>query len=330
MLEWLQDYAEKKGLWPDNCDGTYEAYCDDSRHYRNITAILGEHSPRTLDHMRTYWKDYKGNDEVFWQHEFNKHGTCVSTLEPDCFGEYSTAQEVPLYFDRAVELFDSLPTYHWLSQAGITPSHDKTYTLDEIAAALKSRFEGREVRLGCHYGQLNEIWYFYNVLGSLQSGKFIPTNRVGSPSTCPRTNIRYLPKREARTTSTTVPEPTTSPGRSFQGRGQLKVVRGGNTNACLISRGEWYVSGACATFVASRLDGDKFNLRSSKGHCAVVDGSFYCSQNVKSGVFEANGRLLSYNGSTSFSVDHIARGRRKERVYVGDDHEIALQIAWSS
>jgi hypothetical protein len=28
------------GLWPDNCDGTYEASCDDLRAYTNISAIL--------------------------------------------------------------------------------------------------------------------------------------------------------------------------------------------------------------------------------------------------------------------------------------------------
>jgi ribonuclease T2 len=32
--------------------------------------------------MSTYWKDYQGDDETFWEHEWAKHGTCISTLEP--------------------------------------------------------------------------------------------------------------------------------------------------------------------------------------------------------------------------------------------------------
>jgi ribonuclease T2 len=27
--------------------------------------------------MQTYWKDYQGDDESFWEHEWNKHGSFV-------------------------------------------------------------------------------------------------------------------------------------------------------------------------------------------------------------------------------------------------------------
>jgi hypothetical protein len=53
------------GLWPDRCDGSYDANCDSSRVYRNITDILTSFN-RTdlLEYMHIYWKDYKGDDEV--------------------------------------------------------------------------------------------------------------------------------------------------------------------------------------------------------------------------------------------------------------------------
>ena len=57
------------GLWPDNCDGTYEQYCDPNRQYTDIRGKLQQQSPSTLTYMNTYWKDYQGNDESFWQHE---------------------------------------------------------------------------------------------------------------------------------------------------------------------------------------------------------------------------------------------------------------------
>lgn len=65
----------KSATRPDNCDGTYEANCDDSREYSNITAIV-EESGRSelLSDMNKYWKDYQGDDESFWEHEWNKHG----------------------------------------------------------------------------------------------------------------------------------------------------------------------------------------------------------------------------------------------------------------
>ena len=43
----------------------------------------------------------------------------VSTLEPDCFEEYSTAQEVVPYFETVVQLFQQLNTYYALTSAGV-------------------------------------------------------------------------------------------------------------------------------------------------------------------------------------------------------------------
>lgn len=62
---------------PDNCDGTYQEYCDDSREYSNITSILeAQNRTELLSYMKGYWPDYEGadEDESFWEHEWNKHG----------------------------------------------------------------------------------------------------------------------------------------------------------------------------------------------------------------------------------------------------------------
>jgi hypothetical protein len=48
---------------PDRCDGTYDANCDPSRAYTNISAILNSFGATDLlTYMGTYWKDYQGND----------------------------------------------------------------------------------------------------------------------------------------------------------------------------------------------------------------------------------------------------------------------------
>ena len=62
--------------------------------------------------MRAHWKGIAG-DEHLWQHEWSKHGTCVSTLEPRCYGDqsYRETEEVVDYFAKAVELFGTVPTY---------------------------------------------------------------------------------------------------------------------------------------------------------------------------------------------------------------------------
>lgn len=74
------------GLWPDHCDGTYDANCDSSRAYTNITDILESYGKTDLlSYMNEYWLDENGDNESFWEHEWGKHGTCISTLKPSCY-----------------------------------------------------------------------------------------------------------------------------------------------------------------------------------------------------------------------------------------------------
>lgn len=97
---------------PDNCDGTYEANCDPAREYTNIRQIISDAGATDLlSYMNTYWKDYQGDDESFWSHEWGKHGTCISTLETSCYTNYVPKEEVVAYFQKAVDLFKGLPSY---------------------------------------------------------------------------------------------------------------------------------------------------------------------------------------------------------------------------
>lgn len=161
---------------PDRCDGTYDQYCDPNRQYTNISSIISAAGQtELLDYMNTYWKDYQGNDESFWEHEWDKHGTCISTLEPGCYTDYKPQEEVVAYFQKTVDLFKTLDSYAFLSTAGILPSTTNTYTSAEILAAL-AKPRGVQVSIQCRNGELDEIWYFYNVRGSVQTGTFVPTD----------------------------------------------------------------------------------------------------------------------------------------------------------
>jgi ribonuclease T2 len=110
------------GLWPDHCDGTFDSNCDSSRAYTNIGGILTSFGKTSLlSYMQTYWKDNTGDDESFWEHEWSKHGTCISTLKPTCYTNYQSQQEVPDFFQKVVDLFQTLPSYevlyHLLTQS---------------------------------------------------------------------------------------------------------------------------------------------------------------------------------------------------------------------
>lgn len=101
-----------KGHRPDHCDGTFDANCDPSRAYTDISSIIsGAGQTALLDDMNTYWKDNKGNDKSFWAHEWGKHGTCISTLQPNCYTSYVPQEEVVAYFQKTVDLFKTLDSF---------------------------------------------------------------------------------------------------------------------------------------------------------------------------------------------------------------------------
>ena len=162
---------------PDECNGSYQQFCDESRQYKNITQIL-QHFNRydLLTYMALYWKDYQGQDESFWEHEWGKHGTCISTFDTKCYTDYVPTQEVVDYFEKTLQLFSVLDTFAFLKDAGIVPSVSKTYTYSEIRKALvRDRNVNATIECSGKNGtELDEVYYYYNVYGSAQDGIYIP------------------------------------------------------------------------------------------------------------------------------------------------------------
>lgn len=252
-----------------------------------------------------------GNDESFWEHEWEKHGTCISTLNPKCYTNYSPQEEVVDYFQTAVDLFKTLPSYDWLAQAGIVPSTTATYTSADILAAL-TKPRGVAPAIQCKNGALDEIWYFYDIVGSVVTGTFVATNPDGSKSSCPASGITYNPKSGSpaptTTASTTTSQPTTSPtttttapsssptgapGAPYSGKGYLEVtIASGMQTGCVISSGTWYTTGTCATFTATAATGAGFTLTSSKGSCGIVSGVLKCGSGVTASTFTVSTHSL--------------------------------------
>ncbi|KAF4635847.1 hypothetical protein G7Y89_g2229 [Cudoniella acicularis] len=292
--------------------------------------------------MNTYWVDINGNDESFWEHEWEKHGTCISTLNPSCYTSYIPTQEVPDFFQKTVDLFKTLDSYTALAQAGIVPSTTATYTSAQIQAALKAAF-GVTATIQCSSGALDEIWYSFYVEGSLQTGIFVPTTPVGSTSSCSSSGIKYLPKSGSAASTTTpsspttttpsAPSGTTSPGSSptggsgtFSGSGYLNAFTSSAQTGCLISAGTWYTSGTCATYTAT-ASGSGFTLTSSKGSCGISGSIFSCGSGVTASVFTAVNGYLSYGGSSTFYASAVPSGSTQQKVYT-TSNSVSVSFQW--
>ncbi|XP_053152317.1 ribonuclease T2 isoform X2 [Hemicordylus capensis] len=67
-----------------------------------------------LGDMKQYWPDIlHPNSTQFWKHEWDKHGTCVATLE--------SLNSQKKYFSKALELYEKLQFNSYLSKLGIKP-----------------------------------------------------------------------------------------------------------------------------------------------------------------------------------------------------------------
>jgi len=186
------------GLWPDHCDGTYSSSCDHSRAYTDIAGLLtGQNASDTLSYMDTYWVDIHGRNEQFWEHEWSKHGTCLSTFETSCFPNYTEGEEAVIYFQTVVSLFKTLPTYQWLAAAGITPDDSRTYSLSTITSALQS-VAGVTPALDCSGHNLNQIYWYFSLKGSPIDGQWIPIDAPIAGS-CASSGLKYPTKSDSST-----------------------------------------------------------------------------------------------------------------------------------
>ncbi|SPO25872.1 related to ribonuclease M [Ustilago trichophora] len=195
------------GLWPDTCNGGYDSDCDPSRNQANIASILRTSSnPKaasTLDTMNQYWLALNGNDGQLWSHEWNKHGTCVSTLAPKCYAApeaegqqkgFTEGEDVVDFFTTTVDLFEQYNVFEALKEAGIVPDRNKRYTLDQLHAATRQRW-GKEATFKCRNGALNEAWIYFHTKGrSTTADAFVQSEPLRGNNRCPAQGIRYVPK----------------------------------------------------------------------------------------------------------------------------------------
>lgn len=191
------------GLWNDKCDGTWNQFCNDALEVQasDLETIIAEQfNDRPLfNKMKQIWVNTQNSNvqdgglESLWEHEYNKHGTCMTTLQPLCYeGNYQQYQTAYDFYRRVVEVWDKLPTYQFLAQEGIYPNATRKYNLTDVENALK-KYHGGSVYVGCVGDVISEIWYYHHVKGNVLTGDLKPIDTL-TKSTCKSTQVRYLPK----------------------------------------------------------------------------------------------------------------------------------------
>ncbi|OLL23099.1 Ribonuclease T2 [Neolecta irregularis DAH-3] len=82
--------------------------------------------------MDKYWLSNTGDND-----EFNKHGTCVSTINPTCIQSYSAEVEVFAFINATINLFNTLDSFKALKDENIIPNSQLQYKLSSVHEALR-------------------------------------------------------------------------------------------------------------------------------------------------------------------------------------------------
>lgn len=107
------------GLWPSTTSGSGPQNC-------NGAAFSLSSSVTSL--LETVWLSDSGTPQSFWQHEWQKHGTCVEPpTTPDAF------------FTEVVGLYNRVGVQSLLAKAGVTPSNSNTYSLNKLYGAFTNK-----------------------------------------------------------------------------------------------------------------------------------------------------------------------------------------------
>ncbi|KAJ7633151.1 RNase Gf29 [Roridomyces roridus] len=325
------------GLWPDECNLSFQENCDSSRDYTGISSLLtAQGGSSTLSLMNTYWKNDPddGSDEELWEHEWATHGTCYSTLKTACLPSGSAkGAEAVAFFETVVKLFQTLPTFEWLSNQGITPSSSTTHTLASLNAAIKAEY-GFTPSFDCDGSDLSGVSYYFHLIGSVIDGTFVPINAPETGS-CGTSGIKYLTKTgspvtttSTKTTSTSTKTTSTS---TSTGSGSLPTaaMMQASTGGGLLTAGTWSTQTLATMHISGSASG--FTFTSSKGNCGVSGGEFTCGSGVSLSTFTAvssGGQLLlASGGSTAWSSDGSPSGSTVFPVFTGSGHADQYTIA---
>ncbi|KAG2230830.1 hypothetical protein INT48_003983 [Thamnidium elegans] len=174
-LQWTPGYGPNDeftihGLWPDTCSGRMAPIrgCDNSRRSNRVASIVRDMNSTIYNRMNTFWPSNKGDNNWFWSHEWTKHGTCVSTLRPTCYGPtYKKYQDVIEYFEVYIYIFNIfivffLLMYNISNLNGVSPG--RYYNVQTIRDAFKAAYNA-DVKLDCSGNRLSEVSLNFYVRG---------------------------------------------------------------------------------------------------------------------------------------------------------------------
>ena len=147
---------EVHGLWPTFESGAKSPmFCNKTAQFnaKELTPV------RTL--MDVFWASMDGGpSEHFWEHEWDKHGTCTQLPAGKQAGAHPTQLE---YFSTVLGLRLEMDMGALFASCGITPTFKPAYTVAQMVECLDETLGVSDALISCSHAadgvlQLNEVW----------------------------------------------------------------------------------------------------------------------------------------------------------------------------
>eukprot|EP00698_Gefionella_okellyi_P024441 TRINITY_DN861_c0_g1_i1.p1 TRINITY_DN861_c0_g1~~TRINITY_DN861_c0_g1_i1.p1 ORF type:complete len:248 (+),score=44.27 TRINITY_DN861_c0_g1_i1:55-798(+) len=139
------------GLWPNRNDNSYPQFCNDSDPFdpQQVSSVMSE--------MRQYWTDYyDATGTSFWEHEWDKHGTCA--MSDDLLATQL------MFFTAALRLRTQANILAKLEDGNIYPNTTVGYAIDDLRSALNDgKSSGNQCLVYCSQDKDKQTTVLNNV-----------------------------------------------------------------------------------------------------------------------------------------------------------------------
>ena len=133
------------GLWPSLKSGAQLNQCT------NGVKVVDDGSS-LFSNMKTYWPSFSKLNKDFWEHEYNKHGHCMS--------EYKGWGSYKQYFNYVIDLH--LRTYKSLISRAFS-SGEPTVSYDELVKKVRNIIPGAIINMKCTSGYISEFYFYLDL-----------------------------------------------------------------------------------------------------------------------------------------------------------------------
>jgi ribonuclease T2 len=138
------------GIWPSEGASEGPFFC-------NKSAKFDPDKIKTIvDELEQYWPNLYADSplDAFWEHEWDKHGTCAMTLD-------AVDSELK-YFTKGIDLRRQFDLLSILQTSSIVPSDDNSYPYEDVVSALSNVLGGTPT-ISCFRDPATSIQYITEV-----------------------------------------------------------------------------------------------------------------------------------------------------------------------